>query len=73
MFLKHQPSDNLVEVLGLRELFDPCRDELVGRFHAGEELQEATTFPKSELIFPSGEPLPRCWIDAHYRDAQIKR
>lgn len=68
MFLEHRPSGDLVEVLTLEELYNPCRHDIIGRFHAGEEMQDPETFLKSELIFPSGEPLPRCWLDAHYRD-----
>ncbi len=68
MFLKHKPSGDLVEVVAVDELVDPFRDTVTGRFHAGEELQDAEAFNKSELIFPSGEELPRCWTDSHYRD-----
>lgn len=67
MYLKDKHSGNLVEVLDLQVLFDPCRDSLTGRVHAGEEMQEPETFAKSRLVFPSDEPLPRCWIDAGYR------
>ena len=38
-----------------------------GRFHAGEEMQEPQDFAKSDLVFPSDEPLPRCWIDGSYK------
>ena len=68
MYLKHNASGDLVEVLTLDALFDPCRNMIQGRFHAGEELQDPTQFAKAELLFPSGENLPRCWLDAHYRD-----
>lgn len=67
MFLRHRPSGDLVEVLSLADLFDPTRERIPGRFHAGEELQDPETFRKADLLFPSGEALPRCWIDAHYR------
>lgn len=68
MYLQHIPSGDLVEVLDLAALFDPNQPALRGRFHAGEEIQEPESFRKSELGFPSGEPLPRCWIDSHYRE-----
>ncbi len=67
MFLKHRPTGNLVEILDKAGLMDPFKDEISGRFHAGEELQDAAPFTKKELIFPSGEALPRCWVDPHYR------
>ena len=40
----------------------------MGQYHAGEEMQDPEIFLKSELIFPSGEPLPVCWIDPHYNE-----
>lgn len=67
MFLQHEPSGSLVEVLTLDSLYDPCCSEITGRFHAGEEMQDPETFHKSHLIFPSGESLPQCWLDPHYR------
>ncbi|MEJ2107578.1 MAG: hypothetical protein P8X48_09675 [Acidiferrobacteraceae bacterium] len=68
MYLKHIPSGDLVEVLDTASLFDPFQTEVSGRLHAGEELQEPTSFAKSELVFPSDEALPRCWTDGHYRE-----
>ena len=68
MYLKHKTSGNAVEVLTLDALFDPSRTMIQGRFHAGEELQDPAPFAKAELAFPSGESLPRCWLDAHYRE-----
>jgi len=68
MFLKHKDSGKLVEVLSLRDLFNPLHPTLVGRYHAGEELQDPEQFDKSLLVFCSGESLPKCWTDVHYRD-----
>ncbi|NJO42235.1 MAG: acetyltransferase [Cyanobacteria bacterium CRU_2_1] len=70
MFLTHKPTDVLVEVMDLIDLFNPCCSEITGREHAGEELQDPTTFLKAELMFPSGEALPRCWLDRYYRNTQ---
>jgi hypothetical protein len=67
MYLRDVASGDLVEILDLSELFDPCLGEVTGRFHAGEEMQEPTAFRKAGLVFPSGEPLPRCWMDPDYR------
>lgn len=67
MYLKHHPSGDLVEVLDLAGLFDPFHESVHGRFHAGEEMQDPAAFSKKELVFPSGEDLPRCWRDAGYR------
>ena len=67
MFLKDTKTGDLVEVTDLPGLFDPCEASVSGRFHAGEEMQEEDGFPRAELVFPSGEGLPRCWTDANYR------
>ena len=73
MFLKNKSNEDLVEVLTLKDLFDPFCDSLVGRYQHGEEVQDPEKFSKSDLCFMSGEPLPRCWTDAHYRDSEINR
>lgn len=67
MFLKSKANDDLVEVLSVKDLFDPFNEAIVGRFHAGEELQDAESFKKADLKFPSDEELPKCWLDPHYR------
>lgn len=67
MFLQHKPSGDDIEVLNIDHLYDPCETEVLGRFHSGEELQDPETFEKSDLRFPSGESLPRCWIEPNYR------
>jgi hypothetical protein len=68
MFLLHRPTQVLVEILELGDLFDPFHPEVLGMSHAGEELQDPALFPKAEMGFPSGEELPICWLDAHYRE-----
>ena len=67
MFLKQRSDGSLVELLSPTPLFDPFEAHVMGRFHAGEELQEAERFAKAELSFPSGEALPRCWLDPNYQ------
>ncbi|MGD2073496.1 MAG: acetyltransferase [Gammaproteobacteria bacterium] len=69
MYLRDKKSGDLVEVLDVPAMVDPFSAQLQGRFHAGEELQDPASFDKSDLEFPSGEALPRCWIDASYRSA----
>ena len=68
MFLMQKNTEKLVEVLSLSDLFNPNHDQVVGRFHAGEEMQDPEKFSKKEMQFPSGEDLPKCWVDAHYRE-----
>jgi hypothetical protein len=67
MFLRTRQDGSLLEVLSLPQLFDPFATQLQGRLHAGEELQEPELFLKADLLFPSGESLPQCWLDPYYR------
>lgn len=67
MYLRDKVSGDLVEVLDVVAVVDPCAVQVDGRVHAGEELQDVARFIKTELEFPSGERLPRCWIDPDYR------
>ncbi len=69
MYLREKRNGDLVEVLDGAALVDPCLAQLQGRLHAGEEMQDAASFDKGELEFPSGEALPRCWTDPDYRAA----
>jgi hypothetical protein len=73
MFLKDKNSEDLVEVLSLTDLFDPFCKQLVGRYQHGEERQDPEKFTKTALSFPSGEGLPKCWLDAHYRESETQR
>ena len=66
MFLTYCPDGSLVEVRALAALIDPFAASVEGCFHAGEELQDPELFAKRELRFPSGEALPRCWLDPDY-------
>ena len=68
MFLQHQSNGALVEILSLETLFNPNQTKVKGRFHAGEEMQDVELFTKAHLEFPSGEALPQCWLDTHYRE-----
>lgn len=67
MFLKHSKTGDLIRVEDLEELFNPQSRVVRGRDQAGQEEQDAATYNKGELIFPSGESLPQCWTDANYR------
>ena len=73
MFLKDKTNGHLVEVLSLGDLFDLFKGEVVGRYHFGEEVQDPEKFSKLNLEFLSGEELPRCWKDPHYRDDELIR
>jgi len=67
MFLKNKTNGDLARVVELSELTDPNSTTVTGRYHAGEEAGEPVSLAKTDLVFPSGEALPNCWVDAHYR------
>lgn len=68
MFLKHMPTNDLVEVIDLSDVINPHSPTILARSHAGEVIQRPEHFPKTEMAFPSGESLPRCWVDGQYRE-----
>lgn len=72
MLLKQRSSGHMVEVLNLLDLMNLNRDEVEGCYQEGEEQQDPETFQKTDLVFLSGEALPRCWTDPHYRDAELR-
>lgn len=67
MLLKMKQSGDLVEVVTLTELFNPLEDEIEAQIQAGQNEQPPEPFAKTDLMFPSGEELPLCWIDADYQ------
>ena len=68
MFLTDKYTGDLVQILDLEALVSPDREVVLGRDQAGQEEQEPTDYAKDQLLFPSGEPLPKCWVDVHYRE-----
>ena len=68
MFLKHIPTDDLVEVIDLTDVINPCSTTIRARAHTGETVHRPENFLKTELAFPSGESLPLCWVDVHYHE-----
>jgi hypothetical protein len=73
MLLKEKSSHHMVEITNLINLIDVNCDDVVGRYQEGEEAQDPETYSKSSLVFLSGEKLPRCWTDPHYRDDELAR
>lgn len=67
LLIRRNEDSSLVEILDLKQLCDPFSASVLGRVHAGEELQDSQLHAKAELVFPSGEPLPRCWLEADYQ------
>lgn len=73
MLLKTRHGNQIVKVTDLATLQNPFAAEVEVRLQQGEEEQDPRPFGKTDLVFPSGEDLPRCWRDPHYRDAEVER
>jgi hypothetical protein len=69
MFLQDKETGSLVKIMDVTVLFNPTEPEVIVRSQQGEEEQDPEPVSKQDLIFPSGESLPRCWLDADYRAA----
>ncbi|MDX8398329.1 MAG: acetyltransferase [Mariprofundaceae bacterium] len=67
MFLKDVGNGDLVDVLDVSALFNPNALAVQVRYQAGEEQGDPVDAVKTKLVFPSGEALPECWKNAHYR------
>jgi len=67
MFLKNSQNGDLAEVMKIKELTDPNATAVTVRYQAGEEVGDNISADKAGLTFPSGEALPKCWLDPHYR------
>lgn len=64
MFLKIRNTGDLIDVESITELVSPNATQVRGRSQAGEDEKSSKSVFKKDLLFPSGEPLPRCWVDA---------
>ena len=71
MLLKSKATEDLIEITDPDELVNPVQASVKGRNQAGQEEQNTESYQKTDLIFPSGEPLPRCWVDADYKSAGL--
>ena len=67
MFLKSRNNGDMVDVSRIRDLTNLYHDKVFGCYQTGEEAQDPQEFNKSELVFLSGEDLPKCWTDPKYR------
>lgn len=67
MLLQVKDSGELVKILDVQELINPNENVVHAQEQEGQEEQEADSYTKENLVFPSGENLPRCWLDANYR------
>ncbi len=67
MLLQNKQTGTLVEILDTKALIDPVEQKVTTRTQEGQEEQDPEEVEKANLIFPSGETLPRCWVDANYQ------
>lgn len=70
MLLKLKDTDELVKIVNVQELIDPTIDTIHAQEQRGQEEQPPESYQKESLVFPSGENLPRCWMDANYQQAK---
>lgn len=70
MLMMLKESGAMVEISSPSELWNPFVGQVHGRRPAGEELQDQESFAKGDLAFLSGETLPLCWLNPHYRDEE---
>lgn len=67
MLLKNKNDDGLVKISEIDELIDPFKEQVTGQTQAGQNEQPPKPFNKKDLVFPSGESLPVCWLDSNYK------
>lgn len=69
MLLQDKQTGSLVKILDTDALINPSEETVPARLQEGQEEQDPEQFAKDSLVFPSGESLPRCWLDADYRSS----
>ena len=69
MLLQDKQTGAMVEIMDLEALSDPTEAAISARIQEGQEEQDPQAIAKENLVFPSGEGLPRCWLDANYRQS----
>ena len=57
----------MIDISRLRDLTNLYHNKVLGCYQNGEELQDQQELDKSDLVFLSGEELPKCWTDPNYR------
>ncbi len=67
MLLQNKDNGTLVEIMDIQAVMSPTHDQIMVRVQDGQEEQDPESVQKQSLIFPSGENLPLCWLDANYR------
>jgi len=71
MLMQFRRGGGVVEVMSPEDLWDPMVVELMVDVQIENETsKEPELISKRELCFLSGERLPTCWLDPHYRDVE---
>ncbi len=65
MLLKNKQDGALIEIQDTITLINPFESQVKGCIQEGQEEQNLEKFAKNMLIFPSGENLPRCWVESN--------
>jgi len=63
----NKKDNGLVRISQVDELINPFSEKVKGQIQAGESEQPPEPFNKKDLVFPSGESLPLCWLDSDYK------
>ncbi|MBW4512226.1 MAG: acetyltransferase [Scytonematopsis contorta HA4267-MV1] len=69
MLLLDKETGSIIEINDLVALINPLNNSILAQDQAGQEEQDPEEFEKKNLAFPSGESLPRYWLDENYRNA----
>lgn len=69
MLLRQRSTGHMLAVHDVDELCNSLHARVLARDQVGEEEQDPEPVSKTDLVFLSGEPLPRCWTDPRYREA----
>lgn len=71
MLLVEEKTGDLFRILEVEKLWDPFEEQILGRNQAGEEEQPPMAIDKRRLKFPSGEPLPKCWLQSQFEKPEV--
>ncbi len=70
MLMRNKETGDLIMIESLEQLVSPFDEEVAGRVQSGQEEQDTKRISKLALTFPSGEALPRCWVDSQFRSEE---
>ena len=59
MLLRKRSNGHMLEVVNVQDLFNVLHEDVDARDQVGEECQDSESFRKADLVFLSGEELPR--------------